>query len=328
MGVATGLVISKLATNQNIEVNEASIVCISLIANNIPDIDLVFKLKSSQAYIKNHRGISHSFVLGIIWIILLSIFGYLSTKENYPLYLIVASVGVISHIFTDLLNGYGVQFLWPIKKKWIALGITYTFDAIFLILHFIAFLCIIFLKTDIIITFNIVYGLVIVYIFCSYIYHYQLKKLLIRKYGKYKRLILQAKSTPINWKYVYETTDKKFYIGIVRYKTIIQLRYEKRKEELSNELEQELLKNHDFKTFIDFTPIFNYVIKHHSNDELDIRFYDLRYLMVRKNTLNYTFNCIVHIKNNKVETSFLGFTINRDNALKKFKQLKEKDSKS
>ena len=325
MGIATGLIISKLANNANMEVNEASIVCISIIANNIPDIDLVFKLKSSQSYIKNHRGISHSFVLALVWIFLLSMLGYFTTKEHYWLYLIVSAVGLSCHIFTDLLNGYGVQFLWPFKKKWIAFGITYTFDAFFITLHCLAFGSILLFKTDILITFSVIYGLLFLYILVSYIYHYQLRKLLIRRYGKYKRLILQAKSTPINWKYVYETVDKKFYVGIVRFKTIIQLRYEKRKEDLSPELEKELMKNRDFKTFVDFTPIFNYVFRYHNNDEIDIRFYDLRYLMVRKNHLNYTFNCIVYIKDDKVETSYLGFTINRENAIKKFNELKKKE---
>jgi inner membrane protein len=324
MGIATGLIISNVATQNNVEVNEASVVCVSIIANIICDIDVVLKLKSNQSYIKNHRGISHSFLLTIFWIVLISFLGYLSVKQNYFIYLLVAIVGVYSHIFTDLLNGYGVQFLWPIHKKWIALGITYTFDTVLISLHIIAFLLIIYAKTNVLLTFLTIYLFILIYIFISYIYHYQLKKLLIRKYGKYKRLIIQAKSLPFNWKYVYETTDKKFYMGIVRFKTIIQLRYEKRKEILSEALEKEIMKDKNVKTFIAFTPIYNYVIKHYPDHKIDIRFYDLRYLMVRKNTMYYTFNCLIHLENNNVKSSFLGFTINEDNARKKFTKIKEK----
>lgn len=324
MGVATGLVINNIATNNHIEINETSIIAVSMIANVFPDIDVIFKLKSNQSYIKNHRAMSHSILFSLLWIIIITFFGYYSVHSNFYIYLISASLGITLHIFTDLLNGYGVQFLWPFKRKWIALGITYTFDSVFITLHIIAILLIVYAKLPSLNVIIIAYIILGLYLIFSYIYHYFLKKALIKKYGRYKRLILQAKSLPINWKYVYETNDKKFYMGIVRFKTIIQLRYEKRLEILSNELEEILLNNKNVKTFMDFTPIFNYHIHHRKNDSLEIRFYDLRYLMVRKNSIYYSFNCIVNIKDNKVVSSYLGFTIKENKAEEKYNKINKK----
>ncbi|MDF9867404.1 inner membrane protein [Bacilli bacterium PM5-3] len=326
MGVATGLMLANVASNNNIEVNTASIVAISIIANVFPDIDIIFKLKGENAYINNHRGPSHSIFFAFIWILLISTFGYFSVNENYFIYLICATLGISLHIFTDLLNGYGVQFLWPFQKKWIAFGITYTFDAVLIFLHIISFILIFIFKTPILLTFFSVYSIIGLYILISFIYHYFLKKALIKKYGKYKRLILQAKATPFNWKYVYETYDKKFFMGVVRFKTIIQLRYEKRLEVLSPELEKILHNDNNVKAFIDFTPIYNYHIHKRENNIIEIKYYDLRYLMVRKGQLNYTFNCIVQVKDNVVQSSYLGFTLNEENAKKRFEKRKEKYS--
>ena len=326
MGVATGLMVSSIATNNGIEVNTASVVTISVLANIFPDIDVFYKIKGTNSYINNHRGPSHSILLALLWIVVVTMFGYLSIHENFYIYLISAALGISLHIFTDLLNGYGVQFLWPFHKRWIALGLTYTFDAVLILLHIFAFIGIFIFKTPVLLTLFITYTLLSLYLFISFIYHYFLKKALIRKYGKYKRLILQSKATPFNWKYVYETTDKKFYMGLVRYKTIIQLRYEKRQEILSPALEEALYKNEDVKAFIDFTPIYNYHIHKRNDNIIEIKFYDLRYLMVRKNDVSYTFNCYVQVKDNEVINSYLGFTINEANANKKFKKITSQEA--
>ena len=328
MGVATGLIVSNIATNNSIEVNTASVVAISVLANVAPDFDVIFKLKGNNSYVTHHRAESHSILFAFMWIISIALLGALTVNGNFPIYLLVATLGISLHIFTDLLNGYGVQFLWPFNKKWIALGITYTFDSVFLILHIFAFAAIWWFNTNIIQTFIVTYSILLIYLLISFAYHYYLKQQLIKKYGKFKRLILQAKATPFDWKYVYETTDKKFYMGIVHYKTIIQLRYEKRMEILNPELEKKLYQNKDVKAFIDFTPIFNYHIHNRENGVVEIKFYDLRYLMVRKNQHFYTFNCFVGVKDNEVISSYLGFTINEDNAVKRYKKKLEKNGAS
>lgn len=328
MGAAVGLCASTIANSHGIEVATSSVVVLSIIANSFPDIDVLFKLKSEHSYINYHRGFSHSALFAVIWIILLSVLGFIfNGYEHYFFYLILVSIGIGLHLFTDLLNGYGVQFLWPFKRKWIAFGLTYTFDVLLFSLHIVAFAAIFLLGTPVLITFGIVYSILILYIITAYFYHYYLKQQLVHKYGKLKRLILQSRSTPFKWKYVYETYDKNFYMGLIYKKKITQLRYEKRQEILDPELEKELMKDKKVKAFIDFTPIFNYEITHEPDGSMVIKFYDLRYLMVKNDNQYYIFNCIVRVKNNVILKSYIGFIVSKGNEEKKFDKIKEKSKR-
>lgn len=320
MGAATGLFVASVASANNVEINTSALVIYSIVANVLPDIDVVLKLKSNATYINNHRGVTHSIVFALIWIVMLSSIAQFRSPENYIYYIIVATLGISAHIFTDLLNGYGVQFLWPFHKKWIAFGITYTFDIVFLISHFVTLILMFTLSIDPIIIIPVLYFIIILYIFVEFILHYRLRKMLIQKYGKYKRLILQSKSRPLQWKYVYETDDKNFYMGIINKQEIIQLRYEKRLETIPLHIEKILLKDKAVNAFINFTPIYNYHIKHRANGTLEIKYYDLRYLMVRKGKQMYQLNCLVRIKDDKVLKSYVGFVINEETAHKKLRK--------
>lgn len=324
MGAATGLMISAVATKSGLDVNAAAIVTTSIVANVFPDIDVVFKLKNNNAYINAHRGASHSIMFAIIWVSIISAVAFAFSQDYFMLYFGIAALGIFLHIFTDLLNGYGVQFLWPFHKKWIAFGVTYTYDVVLNITHIIGLILVLVFKFNVLITFSMIYAFLMMYVFVSFLYHYQLKKALIKKYGRYKRLILQAKATPINWKYVYETNDKKFYMGTIHNLKIEQLRYERRYETIDPELEKILYQDKNVRAFMDFTPIFNYHIKSRADGAIVIKYYDLRYLIVRKNQYSYTFICFVQVKDNVVLSSYLGFTLNEESAQKKFRKIRAK----
>lgn len=326
MGTATGLMIATGMSSLGYEISTTAVVATSIVANVFPDIDVIFKIKGNDAYINAHRGASHSLIVSIIWVSIIATFAYILQPDYFMLYFGIALIGVFSHLFTDLLNGYGVQFFWPFQKRWIALGVTYTFDAVFSLTHILGLTLVLLFDFDVIRVFTFIYIAIILYIYISFMYHYQLKADLIKKYGRYKRLILQAKTTPYNWKYVYETNDKKFYMGTIRFRQITQLRYERRHETLDTDLENILKKNKNVKTFIDFTPIYNYHVKTRENGIVEIKFYDLRYLIVRKNQYSYTFNCFVQVQDNNVLSSYLGFTINENQAHKKFEKIKNKQA--
>lgn len=325
MGIAMGLLVANISTNIGIEVDATSLIALSAIAHNFPDIDVVLKLKNNETYINFHRSVTHSVLFAILWIILLTLVGYIIGPNNIVLTLIVSFLGIFFHIFTDLLNGYGVQFLWPFNKKWIAFGITYTVDIFLIIMHVVTFILIFKFNTNILISIICLYIILTIYILFEFILHYNLKKSLIKKYGKYKRLILQSKSTPFKWKYVYETTNKYFYMGEIVHNTIIQLRYEKRREIIDKDLEKIIHQNKSVNTFINFTPIYNYHVKHKEKGVLEIKFYDLRYLMVRNGTHMYQLNCLVKVNNNEVIDSYIGFIINENIIEKKFKSFKNKE---
>lgn len=122
---AVGLTIAVLSGEPLSVSNPAVIACVA--GAIIPDGDIVMQLKGDYAYLKNHRGMSHSIpmmfvysgvITGLLWLI----FGGISLWNVFPL----ALLGCFSHIALDVTNSYGAQVLWPLSKKHI------TFDLLFI----------------------------------------------------------------------------------------------------------------------------------------------------------------------------------------------------
>jgi membrane-bound metal-dependent hydrolase YbcI (DUF457 family) len=86
------------------------------IAANLPDIDIVFGLPGSVAYIEHHRGITHS-VIGIVLLtVMLTAALYPFTKTFWRTFL-VALAAMATHPLLDYANTYGVQPLLPFSEK-------------------------------------------------------------------------------------------------------------------------------------------------------------------------------------------------------------------
>ena len=112
-----------------------------ILAGNAPDIDILSSLKGSIAYLKYHRGITHSFV-GIIALALL-IWGLMwwlgrkfKPKPGLPLnsrwLLLAALLGTGSHLLLDFTNAYGVRPFLPFSGRWYAWDIMFIVDPILL----------------------------------------------------------------------------------------------------------------------------------------------------------------------------------------------------
>ncbi len=101
-----------------------------VLASMVPDLDIVFHFKGDVAYIKSHRGLSHSVPALIIWsaaITMLLYFLLPGTMSFTNLFLITAA-GALSHSFFDMLNSYGVRMLWPLVKEKISFSIVSLVD--------------------------------------------------------------------------------------------------------------------------------------------------------------------------------------------------------
>lgn len=98
-----------------------------IVSANFPDIDLLWSFYSDISYIEHHRGITHSFFGILFQVFLVSYLMYFIGKkqeknksydekvEFKPL-LILSSIGLLSHLFLDLLNDYGVQPFLPFNN--------------------------------------------------------------------------------------------------------------------------------------------------------------------------------------------------------------------
>lgn len=101
----------------------------------IPDLDIIWQLKGDLAYLKHHRGSSHS-LLGIALTALL-IGGIL--KLIFPLsvlwqLIMWAFVGTLSHSVFDICNSYGVQLLYPLRANKITVNLVQIFDPVIVVI--------------------------------------------------------------------------------------------------------------------------------------------------------------------------------------------------
>ncbi len=97
----------------------------------MPDIDIVAYLRGEFAYLRQHRGFSHS----IPGLALIALSLGLVLDMVYPAYSFTALViwafwGALSHTFLDLFNSYGVKILWPFNRRMCTLNLLTLFDPI------------------------------------------------------------------------------------------------------------------------------------------------------------------------------------------------------
>lgn len=111
----------------------------TVLGSQAPDADGLLRLKSNAAYIKNHRGRSHSLPAMALWTLLITL-GLALFNRDLPLWHVGMWVGiaVCVHVLMDLFNSYGTQSLWPFSGKWISWNIIHIFDPVIFASHVVA----------------------------------------------------------------------------------------------------------------------------------------------------------------------------------------------
>lgn len=126
-----GMAIAKM-TGNGIVMSEP--ITLGIIAGAVfPDIDIVMQKWGDYAYLKNHRGVTHS-VPGIAAsaLIISAVLKMVFPHGNLIELFLWSALGGLSHVLIDLFNSYGAKLLWPIIKKKFSLGLLLTFDPILL----------------------------------------------------------------------------------------------------------------------------------------------------------------------------------------------------
>lgn len=111
----------------------------TVIGSIAPDFDGVIRIKSNADYIKNHRGLSHSFPFTALWAGAITLGLALSFRSvswwHLGLWVLLA---VVVHVFVDLFNSYGTQALRPVSKRRVAWNIIHAFDPVIFSAHLLA----------------------------------------------------------------------------------------------------------------------------------------------------------------------------------------------
>lgn len=272
-----GLSIAVLAGEPAAVSNPAIIGCV--LGAIIPDGDIIMQLKGDYAYLKNHRGASHSILMMIVYAGLIT--GFLSliigNFEFWKVFLITLA-GCFSHIALDITNSYGAKVLWPLFKKNITLDLLLVYDPMLIIV------CM-----TIIIPYvrSIIPSYIAIFIFAYYIILRLFMKRLARNIafenmsGKYKIVgfrIMPSMVGLIKWHFII-STEKEKVIGEVnifpRRFRIIDI-----KENIDAVLYEIVEGTRIAVFFRQFTPIFHIDCKK-KDDNYIFEFIDLRYYIAR-----------------------------------------------
>lgn len=115
-----------------------------IVAANLPDIDLVTGAWGNLAYLRYHRGITHSMVgvtvLGFFLAVIVFLIQRRSWRERGASSLppsllnicLICWVGTWSHLLLDFTNSYGVRLFMPFRDRWFAWDIEFIIDPVLL----------------------------------------------------------------------------------------------------------------------------------------------------------------------------------------------------
>ncbi|AJY75736.1 metal-dependent hydrolase [Paenibacillus beijingensis] len=163
-----GLGLAGLATVDPVVYNSpvvfSAVLIGTVVGSQAPDFDSFLRLKSNAAYIRNHRGITHSLPAIVIWTVLITAALQIGFR-GLP-WLHVGGwvlLAVLVHIFSDLFNTYGTQAARPFSQQWIAWNIIHIFDPVIFTTHVMALLLWAFDFADPRIIFPVLYGFTALY---------------------------------------------------------------------------------------------------------------------------------------------------------------------
>ena len=108
--------------------NQQELAGMAFVAGSVfPDLDVVFMAFGKRAYLKNHQGPTHSFILAPVFAYLF-IAGPLCYASGFewPVFF-AALLGLWLHSLLDLTNTFGITVFWPVSVR------RFCFDAVFFI---------------------------------------------------------------------------------------------------------------------------------------------------------------------------------------------------
>lgn len=198
----------------------AAVLIGTVLGSQAPDADGLMRFKGNAAYIKHHRGVSHSLPAIGLWtmaitLLLVLVFG------NLPIFHVGmwVLIAVCVHVFSDLFNTYGTQAFRPFTDKWISWNIIHIFDPVIFVAHLIAIFAWAVHLANPAEIFPVLYLLLIAYYVWRTVVHYQLEnKLSIndRTYRKGDRYYLIPTIQLYVWNIVKKHADGSFTLGELR----------------------------------------------------------------------------------------------------------------
>ncbi|MFC3418541.1 metal-dependent hydrolase [Salinicoccus hispanicus] len=311
-----GTIVGLAAIDPSIDPVSVGFITTVVGASLVPDVDTVMKLKNNAVYITNHRGITHSLPFTFfIWPVLLTALSVLLFDlPALNMYLWI-QFAVFMHVFVDIFNSYGTQALRPIRQIWIQIGIINTIDIPILLLHVLYFILWYFTGAPVMLFIGL-YAMLAVYYSLRYMMQRSLVTKVIRQLPNEEidRLFVMPTIQYFEWRIVV-VTEKAYYVGrSFRGNIIFYDRFNK-SQPIREERFESIKKNENFKAFTFFSSIYRYEVTDISEDVVEIRYIDLRYLKDG----HYPFVCIMHLDKDTSEVlhSYTGWVFTESKLQKK-----------
>lgn len=105
-----------------------------IVGANLPDADLITGLSGGIAYLECHRGWTHALAIAPLLALLpLPIWWLFARKERpgpraFAFAFLAVFAGVLSHVFLDCWNTYGIRLMLPLSSEWYRLDWVYIID--------------------------------------------------------------------------------------------------------------------------------------------------------------------------------------------------------
>jgi inner membrane protein len=292
-----GLGLAGLAYVDPVVANSSTVAAAVLIGTvagqQAPDFDTILRFKSSTAFIKHHRGISHSIPAILLWTVLITltlelIFGGLPLL-HVGFWVFTA---VVLHVLSDMFNPYGTQGLRPFTKKWVSWNIIHIFDPVIFISHVIAISLWALKIIEPSLIFTTLYSFIIVYYAMRTIqYHWWMKQLphLDQTFTKGETFMIIPTIYTKKWNVLKEKNDKSFMLGELKSGKLQWVDQQKCDDHPAIEKSRS---HPAIRVFLKFSTFVCAEVKQH-NWGYEVRWVDVRY----RHRKNYPFVAMVLMDN-------------------------------
>lgn len=276
----------------------------TVIGSQAPDLDGLMRIRGSAAYIRNHRGISHSVPALFLWTGgLFALIQSIMPQTSWLHLLGWIFAAVCLHVFVDLFNAYGTKGLYPFRDKWVALNVIFIFDPFIFAAHLVGFLLWasgvepgrLFLW---------IYLLIACYYFWRYQAHKRTKELVRKRIGMPGTYTIIPTLSWTQWTFV-ANTKQHWYVGEVHSGEVVILDTFAIKPE--NELIAAAKKSHKVQSFLSFTHHVHVETKERSFG-YEVKWIDLRYRSRFQGKSHYMFVAVVYLDFElNIRDSFVGW---------------------
>lgn len=193
------------------------------ITSQAPDLDIVLRLKGNSAYLKHHRGFSHSIPAQLLIpsVATLAVMLFFP-GVSWPVVWLWSYLGVLLHVFMDLLTAYGTRAFWPLSDKMYALDILLIVDLVIITLFGTGALLWFLGRFGPVAVFRVVWVLTALYLALRGFVQYRLKKAVRAKFKDAPALSLIPTLHLLNWNFVAETDDR-FWAGVISWPNKVEV---------------------------------------------------------------------------------------------------------